>query len=344
MTGGLNKNVKTGNFLFDRTIQTTIIFYFRMNSLVRKDLLDISSLTTEEIKLICNSARYFKDLFTRSIKTVPVLRGKTVCCLFYEPSTRTRISFELAAKRLSADLINVAVSTSSIVKGESLIDTVHTLEAMKADYIVMRHAASLAPHFLSKNIKASVINAGDGFHAHPTQALLDAYSIMELKGSLEGLHIGIVGDIKHSRVARSDIEAFKRLGARVTLCGPPTLVPDEFSIYGVDITYNLDQLLPELDAVNVLRIQKERQEGSHFPSLREYHRQFALTPDRLKKCKKDIIVMHPGPINRGIEIDDAVASSPNAIINEEVTNGIAIRMSIFYLLAGGTPLEDIDKS
>jgi aspartate carbamoyltransferase catalytic subunit len=315
----------------------------RMNGLRRKDLLDIQSLTKEEIILICHSARYFKDLFTRSVKTVPVLRGKTVCSLFYEPSTRTRISFELAAKRLSADLINVAVATSSVVKGESLIDTVHTLEAMKADYIVMRHAASLAPHFLSQNIKASVINAGDGFHAHPTQALLDAYSVLEKRGTLEGLCIGIVGDIKHSRVARSDIEVFGRLGARVILCGPPTLVPDEFKIYNVDISYNLDDILPELDVINMLRIQKERQTGSHFPSLREYHQQYALTVARLERCKPNIIVMHPGPINRGIEIDHQVADCPNSIINEQVTNGVAVRMSIFYLLAGGAPLEEIEK-
>jgi len=312
-----------------------------MNSLRKKDLLDIQSLSAEEINLICNTAKYFKDIFTRSVKSVPILRGKTVCTLFYEPSTRTRLSFDLAAKRLSADLINVTVATSSVVKGESLIDTVHTLEAMKADYIVIRHAASLAPHFLSKNINASVINAGDGFHAHPTQALLDTYSILERKGSLEGLHIGIVGDILHSRVARSDIEAFKKLGARVTLCGPPTLVPDVFKIYGVDITYNLDELLPTLDVINLLRIQKERQRGSMFPSLREYHLQFALTDERLKRCKPDVIIMHPGPINRGIELDNSVAESPNAIINEQVTNGVAVRMSIFYLLAGGAPLEEI---
>ena len=313
-----------------------------MNSLKNKDLLDIQSLSTEEINLICNSARYFKDLFTRSIKTVPILRGKTVCSLVYEPSTRTRISFELAAKRLSADMINVTVSTSSVVKGESLIDTVHTLEAMNADYIVMRHSASLAPHFLAKNIKSSVINAGDGAHAHPTQALLDSYSILEKKGTMEGLHIGIVGDIKHSRVARSDIRAFKKLGAKVTLCGPPTLVPDEFSIYGVDIVYNLDEIIEDLDVVNMLRIQKERQAGGLFPSIREYRQLYALTSERLKKCKKDIIVMHPGPINRGVEIDDAVANSPNAIIDQQVTNGVAVRMAIFYLLAGGKPLEEIE--
>jgi len=313
-----------------------------MSSLKRKDLLDIQSLSVEEILLICRSAKYFKDIFTRSVKSVPILRGKTVCTLFYEPSTRTRLSFELAAKRLSSDLINFSVSTSSVVKGESLIDTVHTLEAMKVDYIVMRHAASMAPHFLSRNINASVINAGDGFHAHPTQALLDTYSIMEKRGSLEGLHIGIIGDIKHSRVARSDIEAFKKLGARVTLCGPPTLVPDDFHLYGVDISYNLDDILPKLDVINLLRIQKERQKGSLFPSLREYHRQFALTEERFRTCRDDIIVMHPGPVNRGIEIDNSVVESPRTIINEQVTNGVAVRMALFYLLAGGAPLEEMN--
>ncbi len=314
-----------------------------MHSLKSKDLLDIQSLSVDEIRLICNTAKYFKDVFTRSVKSVPVLRGKSVCTLFYEPSTRTKISFDLAAKRLSADLINFSVSTSSVVKGESLIDTVHTLEAMRVDYIVMRHAASLAPHFLSKNIDASVINAGDGFHAHPTQALLDTYSIFEKRQNLEGLKIAIVGDIKHSRVARSDIEAFKKMGAQVIICGPPTLVPDDFKVYGVDISYNLDELLPELDVINLLRIQKERQHGSLFPSLREYHKNFALTTERLEKCKSDIIVMHPGPINRGIEIDSAVASCKNAIINEQVTNGVAVRMSIFYLLAGGAPPEGISE-
>jgi aspartate carbamoyltransferase catalytic subunit len=319
-----------------------------MSSLKRKDLLDIQSLSVEEILLICRSAKYFKDIFTRSVKSVPILRGKSVCTLFYEPSTRTKLSFDLAAKRLSADLINFSVSTSSVVKGESLIDTVHTLEAMKVDYIVMRHAASMAPHFLSRNIKASVINAGDGFHAHPTQGLLDSYSIMERRGSLEGgsmegLHIGIIGDIKHSRVARSDIEAFKKLGARVTLCGPPTLVPDAFEHYGVEISYNLDALLPQLDVINLLRIQKERQKGSLFPSLREYHRQFALTDERYRRCRDDVIIMHPGPVNRGIEIDDAVMSSPKTIINEQVTNGVAVRMAIFYLLAGGAPREEMSE-
>lgn len=313
-----------------------------MNSLNRKDLLDMESLSKEEILLICDTAKYFKDVFTRDIKSVPVLRGKTVCTLFYEPSTRTRLSFELAAKMLSANTINVPVTTSSVVKGESLIDTVRTLEAMKADYIVMRHAASLAPHFLSKNIKGSVINGGDGFHAHPTQALLDTYSIIERRGTLEGLHIGIIGDIKHSRVARCDVQAFIKLGAKVTLCGPSTLLPDEFKQYGADITYDLDSLLPELDVINMLRIQRERQKGSLFPSIREYNLLYALTEERFKKCKPDIIVMHPGPMNRGIELDDVVADCPNSIINEQVTNGVAVRMAIFYLLAGGKPLSEED--
>ena len=314
-----------------------------MNALNRKDLLDIKSLSPEEIMLICDTAKYFKDVFTRDVKTVPVLRGKTVCTLFYEPSTRTRLSFELAAKMLSANTINVPVTTSSVVKGESLIDTVRTLEAMKADYIVMRHAASLAPHFLSKNIDGSVINGGDGFHAHPTQALLDTYSILEKRGTLKGLHIGIIGDIKHSRVARSDLLAFQKLGARVTLCGPSTLLPDEFEQYGVDMTYDLDELLPELDIVNMLRIQRERQKGSLFPSIREYNLLYALTEERFAKCKSDVIIMHPGPMNRGIEIDDAVADNPNSIINEQVTNGVAVRMAVFYLLAGGTPFKDDEK-
>lgn len=310
-----------------------------MSSLKRKHILDIESLSTDEINLICRNTKYFKEIFTRSIKSVPVLRGKTVCTLFYEPSTRTRLSFELAAKRLSADLINVAVSASSVVKGESLIDTVRTLEAMNADYIVMRHQAALAPSFLADNIAASVINAGDGFHAHPTQALLDAYSIMEHRESLDGMHIAIVGDILHSRVARSDIKIFKRLGADVTLVGPPTLLPKEFKEYGVHISYSLDEVLPSLDVINMLRIQKERQHGAFFPSVREYHRQFALTPERLDACKPDVIIMHPGPVNRGIELSNEVMESPRLIMNEQVTNGVAVRMAIFYLLAGGTALE-----
>ena len=314
-----------------------------MNALTGKNLLDIKSLTTEEIELICRTAKYFKDVFTRSVKSVPILRGKTVCTLFYESSTRTRISFELAAKRLSADVINVTVATSSVAKGESLIDTVHTLEAMNADYIVMRHGVSLAPHFLSENIKASVINAGDGHHAHPTQALLDTYSIIEKKETLKDLTIAIVGDILHSRVARSDIVAFKKMGAKVILCGPPTLVPDYFNQYDVEISYNFDDTIKKADVINMLRIQKERQNGAFFPSIREYHKHFALTKARLNKCKSDVILMHPGPVNRGVEVSNEVMDSPNFIMNEQVTNGVAVRMAIFYLLAGGAPLEDINE-
>jgi aspartate carbamoyltransferase catalytic subunit len=314
-----------------------------MNSIRRKDLLDITTLDVEEISLIFESAKYFKEIFTRSIKKVPVLRGKTVCSLFIEPSTRTRISFELAAKRLSADVMTVTASASSLVKGESLIDTINTLEAMKVDFVVMRHPVSMAPEFLSRNCKASIINGGDGYHAHPTQALLDGYSVLERTGSLEGLHVGIIGDIKHSRVARSDIELFQKMGAKVTLCGPPTLLPDEFEVYGCDMTYNIDKLLPQLDVVNMLRLQLERQKGSLFPSIREYHQLFALTKERLTRCKKDIIVMHPGPVNRGIEIDDYIAECGNQIINEQVTNGIAVRMAVFYLLSGGKPLEGIES-
>jgi len=310
-----------------------------MNALNMKDLLDTDVLTSDQIHLICETAKYFKDVFTRSVKSVPVLRGKTVCTLFFEPSTRTRLSFEQAAKMLSANIINVPVSTSSVVKGETLIDTSNTLQAMGADYIVMRHEVSMAPNFLAKNIKASVINAGDGNHAHPTQAMLDTFSILEKKGTLEGLNIGIVGDILHSRVARSDIMAFKKLGANVVLCGPTTLVPDEFKQYGVEISHNIDEILPDLDVINLLRIQKERQKGGLFPSIREYNHLFSLNRNRMEKCKSDVIVMHPGPINRGVELDDFIADCPNAIINEQVTNGVAVRMAIFYLLAGGKEIE-----
>ncbi len=311
-----------------------------MNALNRKDLLDIKTLSSDEILLICETAKYFKDVFTRDIKSVPVLRGKTVYSLFYEPSTRTRLSFENAAKMLSANVIHVPITNSSVAKGESLIDTARTLEAMNADYIVIRHAAALAPHFLAKNIRASVVNGGDGYHSHPTQGLLDVFSIIEKRGSVKGLHVGIVGDIKHSRVARSDILAFTKLGAKVSVCGPSTLVPDEFKHYGIDITYNFDELLPKLDVVNMLRIQRERQKGWLFPSIREYHLLYSLTEKRFNKCKPDINVMHPGPVNRGVEIDDAVVDGPNSIINEQVTNGVAVRMAIFYLLAGGTQLQE----
>ena len=306
----------------------------------RKDFLDIESLSTDEITFIFEAASIFKEVFTSSSRKFSFLSGKTVCMLFIEPSTRTRLSFEIAARRLSADIISVTPSASSLVKGESLYDTVKTIEAMKTGFVVMRHPVSLAPDFLSRNCKAHVINGGDGNHAHPTQALLDGFSVYERKGSLRGLKVAIVGDIKHSRVARSGLELFTKMGSEVVLCGPPTLLPDDFSHFRARTTFNFDSILPELDVVNMLRIQLERQKGSLFPSIREYNRFFSLTKERLGKCRKDIIVMHPGPINRGIEIDDYVADCGNAIIEEQVTNGIAVRMAVFSLMCGKT-IEDI---
>lgn len=311
-----------------------------MTSYKRKDLIDIASLSVDEIIFIFEAAKVLKKLFLSSNRKLSILSGKTVCSLFIEPSTRTKLSFEIAAKRLSADIIGLTPSASSLTKGESLVDTARTLEAMKTDFIVMRHPVSLAPEFLARNCRTQVVNGGDGNHAHPTQALLDGFSVYEKLGSLKGLSVGIVGDIKHSRVARSGVELFKKLGADVTLCGPPTLLPDDFSVYGCAMSYNLDEILPKLDVVNMLRIQLERQKGSLFPSIREYSHFFALTKDRLPKCKKDVIIMHPGPINRGIEIDDYVADCGSAIINEQVTNGIAVRMAAFALLSGRT-LDEI---
>jgi len=313
-----------------------------MKTPLRKDLIDITSLSIDEIIYLFQAASFFKGAFLSSHQKLPFLAGRTVCSLFIEPSTRTRLSFELAAKRLSADVMAITANASSLVKGESLLDTVKTLEAMKTDYVVMRHPVSLAPEFLGRNCAAHVVNGGDGNHAHPTQALLDGFSVWERRGSLEGLTVGIVGDIRHSRVARSGTELFRKMGAKVILCGPPTLLPDEFNSFDVRLSYSLDDILGELDVVNMLRIQLERQKGSLFPSIGEYHRYFALTKERLEQCRKDIIVMHPGPINRGIEIDDHVADCPNAIITEQVTNGIAIRMAVFCLLEG-ISLDDIRK-
>lgn len=308
----------------------------------KKDLLDTESLSREEIELILDTAVPFKDLFARSVKKVPSLRGRTVVNLFYEPSTRTRTSFELAAKRLSADIVNVTTERSSVVKGESLIDTCRTFEALKADMIIIRHKCSGAPHFLAERSPASIINAGDGFHAHPTQALLDLFSIREAKGSLEGLRVVIIGDILHSRVARSNIWALNKMGARVTVCGPSTLIPQFIEETGVDVCYNIEDALPGADIVYLLRIQLERQTRSLFPTIREYSNLFGLDMDRLSLAKPDALVMHPGPMNRGIELTDEIAESPRAIIGEQVTNGVAIRMAVLYLLAGrrGEHLED----
>ena len=303
--------------------------------LKHKDLLGLEYLDREEINLILETATPFKELFTRSVKKVPPLRGKTVVLLFYEPSTRTRISFELAAKRLSADVLNISASTSSVAKGESLIDTAKTLEAMKADFVVIRHSMAGAPQILARTISASIINAGDGTHEHPTQGLLDMFTIWEKKGRLSGLKVAIVGDILHSRVARSNIWGLNKMGAKVYVVGPATLIPPRIEEMGVKIYYDLDEIIDELDVINILRIQMERQKENLFPSLREYNEIFGITDERLKRAKKDLLVMHPGPMNRGIEISSSVAEGSRSVITEQVTNGIAVRMAVLYLLAGG---------
>lgn len=303
--------------------------------LKNKDLLGLEYLSKEEIELILKTAVPFKELFTRSIKKVPTLRGKTVVLLFYEPSTRTRTSFELAAKRLSADTVNISASGSSVEKGESLIDTGKTLEAMKADFVVIRHSMSGASHVLARNINPSVINAGDGSHEHPTQGLLDIFTINEKKGTVKGLKVVIIGDIAHSRVARSNIWGLTKLGAEVVVCGPSTLIPRDIEKTGAKVCYNLDFALKNADVVNVLRIQLERQKTKRLPSLREYNLLFGMTKEKLKLAKPDVIIMHPGPMNRGIEITSNVADGAQSVIDEQVTNGIAVRMAVLYLLAGG---------
>ncbi len=301
--------------------------------LPKKDLLDLETLTKDEIEHILENAVSFKEIFTRSVKKVPALRGKTVVNLFYEPSTRTRNSFELAAKRLSADVINITTQMSSVVKGESLIDTGKTLEAMNADFVIVRHSISGTPKLLAENINASVINAGDGFHEHPTQGLLDLYTIKEKLGKIRNLKVVLVGDIGHSRVAKSNIWALKKFGAKITVVGPPTLIPRTMEELGITIEYDLKKALEDADVVNVLRIQLERQSQNLFPSVREYANLYKLTKESLKKAKPGVIVMHPGPMNRGVEISSEVADMKNSVINEQVTNGIAIRMAVLYLLS-----------
>ncbi len=303
-------------------------------TLQKKDLLGLEHLDAKEIEAILSTVPPFKSLFTRSIKKVPTLRGKTVVNLFYEPSTRTRTSFEIAAKRLSADVVNVAVASSSVVKGESLIDTGKTLEAMKADFIIIRHGLAGAPAVLARNLHASIINAGDGFHEHPSQGLLDLYTIVEKKKNIKGLKVLLVGDILHSRVAKSNIWGLTKLGAEVRVSGPPTLIPSRITDLGVKVFYNLDEALKDVDVVNILRIQLERQQDNLFPSVHEYIELYQVTADRLKAAKPDVMIMHPGPMNRGIEISSEVANGPNAVIYEQVTNGIAVRMAILYLLSG----------
>jgi len=309
-------------------------------SWTKKHLLDIESLTAEEITTVLDTARSFKAVGRRAIKKVPALRGKTVVNLFVEPSTRTRTSFELAAIRLSADVINFSAEASSFKKGETLKDTARNLEALNADFIIIRHSASGAPHFLSRVLDAHVINAGDGAHEHPTQALLDTFTIREKKGRIAGLNVTILGDILYSRVARSDIWALTKLGARVTLCGPATLVPKAFEQMGCHVTHDLDEAVCDADIINLLRIQHERQRKTMFPSIGEYANLYGLTKARFAKTKSDALIMHPGPINRGVEIDSEIADCDRSVILEQVTNGLAVRMAVLFLVNGGkTPLE-----
>jgi len=311
-------------------------------SLKRKDLLTLEELSGEEIIQILDTAASFKEVVQRPVKKVPALRGKTVVNLFFEPSTRTRTSFELAAKRLSADVVNFTASASSLVKGESLLDTVRNIQAMNVQTIIMRHACSGAVNLVAKNIRASVVNAGDGKHEHPTQGLLDMFTIREAKGRLENLTVTLVGDIIHSRVARSNIHGLLKLGARVRLVGPATLLPKAFSRLGVEVHHRLEDALADADVINILRIQLERQDEQFFPSAREYANLYGVNARRLKLAKPDVLIMHPGPMNRGVEISPRVADGPNSVILNQVTNGVAVRMAVLYLLTGGESDENSD--
>ncbi|OGQ07985.1 MAG: aspartate carbamoyltransferase [Deltaproteobacteria bacterium RIFCSPLOWO2_12_FULL_40_28] len=305
--------------------------------LKNKDLLGIEQLSIDEILSIIETARSFQEVATRTVKKVPTLRGKTVINLFFESSTRTRTSFEIAGKRLSADVINISQSGSAVEKGESLLDTAKNLEAMGPDIIVCRHKASGAPHILAKHLKSSVINAGDGAHEHPTQALLDMMTILDYKKKIEGLKVAIVGDIAHSRVARSNIIALKKIGAKVTVVGPCSMIPKEVEKLGVKVSHDLCSGIENTDVIMMLRIQKERLGLTPFPTLREYARLYGLNLAKLKSAKKDVTIMHPGPVNRGVEIDPEVADGPYSVILDQVANGVAIRMAVLYLLSGENP-------
>jgi aspartate carbamoyltransferase catalytic subunit len=306
---------------------------------MNKHLLSMNDVSAGEVVKILDTAESFREVGTRVIKKVPALRGRTIVNFFLENSTRTRISFELAAKRLSADVINFSAGGSSVAKGESLKDTALTLQAMGADAVVIRHSSSGSPLQLTKWVKASVINAGDGTHEHPTQALLDLYTIREKLGRLEGLRVAIVGDVMHSRVARSLSFGLTKMGAEVTLVGPPTLIPPNAQEWGVQVSYDIAEVLPKLDVCYMLRVQKERQRLEYFPSVREYSRLFGLTRERVRMLPEGALIMHPGPMNRGVEIDSDVADLPQSVIEEQVTNGIAVRMSLLYLLLGGSGSE-----
>lgn len=310
-----------------------------MTEWTKRDLIDLRDLSAEEIELVLETAKSFKEVSTRDVKKVPALRGKTVVMLFFESSTRTRTSFELAAKRLSADTINISASGSSTSKGESVLDTALTIEAMHVDTIIVRHQSSGVPDILAHRLKASVINAGDGCRAHPTQALLDLFTIKEKLGRVAGLNIGIVGDILHSRVARSNIWGMTKLGAKVTLCGPSTLIPVGIENLGVKVSYDIDEVIAQSDVLMLLRLQKERQEDKFLPSIKEYARIFGVNQERMKKAKKGMLIMHPGPTNRGVELSADVADGESSVILEQVTNGVAIRMAVLYLLSGAKEKE-----
>jgi len=301
-----------------------------------RHLLGLRDMPGDDIRLILDTAASFREVLERPIKKVPPLQGMTVANMFFENSTRTRLSFELAERRLSADVLGFQSSGSSVSKGETLKDTARNIEAMKVDMVVMRHWASGAPHYLSQVINANVINAGDGAHEHPTQALLDLYTIREKFGDVEGLHVCLVGDILHSRVARSNIYGLKSLGAKVSVCGPATLIPRNLDALGVGIYHHLDEVIPSVDVLNVLRIQLERDAGRFFPSLREYHRTYGVTLERLKRARKPVTIMHPGPINRDVELSSDVADGEHSLILQQVLNGVAVRMAVLYLLATGT--------
>jgi aspartate carbamoyltransferase catalytic subunit len=297
-----------------------------------RHLLGLEGVPREDIELILNTAISFKEVLERPIKKVPTLQGKTIVNLFFESSTRTRISFELAERRLSADAVNFATAGSSVSKGETLKDTARNIEMMKIDMVVMRHFASGAPHFLSRVVDAQIINAGDGAHEHPTQGLLDIFTLKEKLGHIEGLNVCIVGDIAHSRVARSNIHGLRTMGANVSVCGPATLIPRDIEKLGVSVYHHIDDVLPKVDVLNVLRIQLERQAGGFFPTLREYHNYFGITRERLEKAGREIVIMHPGPINRGVEMTSEVADGYSSVILQQVANGVAIRMAVLFLL------------
>jgi aspartate carbamoyltransferase catalytic subunit len=308
-----------------------------VTSALGKDLLGLEPLSADQIRLILDTAEPFKEISERAIKKVPALRGQTIVNLFFESSTRTRISFEFAEKRLSADTVNVAASGSSVLKGETLVDTARNLEAMRIDMVVIRHSASGAAHFLAERIESNVINAGDGTHEHPTQGLLDLLTLRDHFGEIEGKRVCICGDVLHSRVARSNIWGLTKLGAEVAVCGPRSLLPNAIGDFGVTVFDRIEEAIEWADALNVLRLQLERMTSGYIPSSREYNRVFGVSRERLERAGRDILIMHPGPMNRGVEIDSDVADGPQSVILDQVTNGVAVRMAVLYLLAGGKP-------